>query len=114
MGALFNAGLALCHLCTLVIAKLQILGLEQHVHIALAWYRSSLEKDLVVFHHADHGIVVRSRVDQVCRSYRERTEYVGTDRDSDIIGRHSVLRLVLDYLSHELYNKFEGVTVQGW
>jgi len=88
-----------------------IVSLGKKVEIVGVRYWSPLEQYIVVLHHADHHVIVGSRVEQVCRAHRQWPENVWAHGDGYVVGGHAVIWFVLNYFSHELDNEFESVPV---
>lgn len=84
----------------------------QHVKVTLVRNRRAFKQYLIVFHHANHGIIVSARINQIGGSHGQRSEYVGTHRHCDVIRGHAVVRLLFDDLTHEVDDELERVAVE--
>ena len=91
-----------------------LFSLGYQVVIVRVWQWCPFEQNLIVFHHAYHDIIIRTRIEQVRRTHRQWPENIRSNSDSYIVRRHAVLRLVFDHLPHELDDEFERIAVLWW
>ena len=70
------------------------------------------ENFVEVGHHSNHNIVERACVDKISWLYLFRSENIRTNRDSNVVVSHLVVRLLLHYCPTEVNDKLQRIIVK--